>query len=233
MKKLLMVTVALLAAVIINAQSLDEIVKNYTTANKLDKISNLKTLKITAKTSMMGMDLPVEMWMKNPDKIKTVTDIGGQKMIQAFDGQKGYTINPMAGSTEPVEMSADEVKQMQRNNLFQNYLANYHKEGKLTLEGEEVVKGSPAFKIKATIEGGTVLNLFIDKKSYMLAKTAITVTSQGMAMVIESFPSDFKDFSGLLLPMKTTSSASGMEFVTTFTNVEVDVPIDDSVFKLK
>jgi len=233
MKKLTIIIVCILVASFVNAQSLEDIISKYTKANKIDKMLNLKTLKITATTSMMGMDLPVEMWMKNPDKIKTVTDIGGQKMIQAFDGQKGYMINPMAGSSDPIEMSAEDAKQMQRSNYFQNYLANYLKDGRLALEGEEDVKGSKAFKIKATLENGTSMNLFIDKTSYLLTKTSITVNSQGVAMVVESYPSDYKDINGIFLPAKTTSSASGMEFVTTFTNVEVDVPIDDSVFKLK
>jgi hypothetical protein len=37
---------------VISAQSLDEIVKKYTEANKLDKVANLKTIKITASLSM-------------------------------------------------------------------------------------------------------------------------------------------------------------------------------------
>jgi hypothetical protein len=32
--------------------------------------------------------------------------------------------------------------------------------------------------------------------------------------------------------MKTTSSAQGMEFAITFTNVEVDLPMEDSIFKV-
>jgi hypothetical protein len=54
-----------------------------------------------------------------------------------------------------------------------------------------------------------------------------------MAMSMESFPSDYTETNGILLPMKTTMSVSGMEIVTTFTKVEVDVPIEDSVFKIK
>ena len=117
----------------INAQSLDEIVKKYTAANKLDKVANLKTIKITANMSMMGMEMPMVMWMKNPNKIKTVTTINGQDMIQVFDGEKGYVINPMTGSTDPVEMTPDQVKQTLRSNMFQNYLANYFKNGQLAL----------------------------------------------------------------------------------------------------
>ena len=33
--------------------------------------------------------------------------------------------------------------------------------------------------------------------------------------------------------MKTTTTAQGMEFVMKFTKVEVDIPMDDSIFKIK
>jgi len=228
-----MIAVCILTAAVINAQSLEEIVKKYTVANKLDQLGNIKTIKITGNMSMMGMEMPVVIWMKNPDKIKTVTNINGQEMIQAYDGVKGYMLNPMTGSSEPVEVGADEAKQMLRSNVFYNYMENYLKNGQLALDGEETVNGSPAFKIKATIEGGTVLNLFIDKALYRLVKTTATVNSQGMAVTVESYPSDFKEINGVILPMKTTTSASGMEFVNNFTNVEVDIPMDDAVFKIK
>ena len=94
---------------------------------------------------MSGMDLPLEMWMKNPNKIKTLTNFNGQEMISVFDGIKGYSINPMTGSTTPVEMTPDQIKQTQNSNVFQNYMANYLKEGKLILEGEEKVNDKTCF----------------------------------------------------------------------------------------
>src|SRR4030042_6291196 len=105
MKKLFFITSCLLAAAAINAQSLDEIVKKYAVANKLDQVSGKQTIKITASLSMMGMEMPMEMWMKKPNKIKSVTNFNGQEIVQVFDGEKGYMINPMAGSNVPVEMT--------------------------------------------------------------------------------------------------------------------------------
>ncbi len=233
MKKLFLMLTCLLAVTVVSAQSLEEIVKKYSAANKLDKVGALKTIKLTGKMSMMGMDIPMEMWMKNPDKVKSVININGQEMIQAFDGVKGYTINPMAGSAEPVEMSAQDLKSMQRNNMFQNYLENYLKNGQLVLAGEEVVNGSPAHKLNANLDEGMVLNLFIDKSSYLLVKTSATINAEGQTMVMDSYPSDYKEVNGLLIPMKTTTSAMGQEFVQTFTKVEVDVPMEDSIFTLK
>jgi outer membrane lipoprotein-sorting protein len=233
MKKLLLTAACLVAIVTIHAQSLDQIVKNFTTANKLDQTSGIKTVKITAKMSMMGMDVPIEMWMKNPNMIKTVTNISGQEIVSSFDGQKGWTVNPMTGSTEPQEMTPDQITQAQGNNIFQNKIKDYLGKGQLALLGEESVNGKPAFKLKATPAGGPDVTMYIDKSSYLLVKTSTSVDQGGQSMTVDSYPSDYKEFSGLMIPMKTTSSTSGMDFVITYTNVEVNVPIDDSIFKLK
>lgn len=233
MKKIFLAATFLLAAFALKAQSLDEIISKYTTANKLDKIGDIRTIRISAKTSVMGMDMPMEMWMKSPNKIKTVTSFNGQDIIQVFDGEKGYSVNPMAGSSTPVEMTPDQVKQIDRNNYFNNYMARYLKEGRLALEGEENVKGKQAYKIRADLGNGTNALMYIDKASGLLVKTVATVNQQGMDMTVEAYPSDYTETKGVLLPMKTTTSASGMDIVTTFTKVEVDVPIDDSVFRLK
>ena len=233
MKKLFLLTTCLLAAAVINAQTLEEIVKKYSAANKLDQITNFKTIKITGKMSMMGMELPMEMWMKNPNKIKSVTSFNGQEIIQVFDGQKGFMLNPMTGASTPTEMDAESAGSLNRSNLFQNYLENYLKQGKLSLEPEEAVNGVQCFKIKTSAEGGATIFMFIDKSSYRLVKNSAKVNSQGMDVTVESFPSDYKDFNGVILPSKTTTSASGMEFVIEFTNVEVNLPMDDSIFTIK
>ena len=233
MRKLGLVLAGLALASIINAQSLEEIVKKYSEANKYDKLSALSSVKITGKMSMMGMEMPLDMWMKKPNKIKTVTNFNGQEIVSVFDGVKGYSINPMTGSAEPVEMSAEQAKQTQNSNVFHNYLASYYKDGKLNLEGEEKVNEKPAFKIKADIGGGNSMNMFIDKASYLLVKTSTNVNQGGMMITADSYMTDYKDNNGVFLPMKTTTSASGMEFTITFDKVEVNIPIEDSVFTVK
>ncbi|HOP00099.1 MAG TPA: hypothetical protein PLV06_06710 [Bacteroidales bacterium] len=233
MRKVILTLTFLLAAVIVNSQSLEEIVKKYSAANKLDKVAAFKTIRISGNMSMMGMDIPVEVWMKKPDKIKSVTNFNGQEVMQVFDGTKGYIMNPLTGASTPVEMSAAETKQILRNNMFNNYLDSYLKEGALTLEGEENVNGKAAHKIKAVLDGGISMIMYIDKSSGLMVKTSATVPAEGMTMTVDSYPADYKEINGLFLPMKTTTSAQGMEFVQTYSKVEVDVPMDDSIFTVK
>ncbi len=228
MKKLIFIMAGLIVMSCLNAQTLDEIVKKYTAASKLDNVANVKTIKITASMSVMGMDLPMTLWMKNPDKIKSVTSINGQDMIQAFDGTKGFTVNPMSGSTDPVEMTPDQVKQTLRTNMFQNYMAEALKKGQLTLEGEENVNDKPAFKIKYDADG-IVSYIDIDKSSYYLVKTS--TTTNGVS--VDSYPTDYTETEGVVIPMKTSTSAQGMDMVMTFTKVEINTPMEDSLFTIK
>ncbi|NMC37844.1 MAG: hypothetical protein GYA41_05930 [Bacteroidales bacterium] len=233
MKKFLLTFALLSAVTVLTAQSLNEIVKNFTVANKLDKISSLQTIKLTGNMSMMGMDMPMVIYMKNPNKIKSVATVGGQEMVQVFDGEKGYMINPMTGSSTPVEMGPEEARQLLRSNVFQNYLDNYLKNNQLTLEGVENVNGKPAFKIKAAIEGGNVIRIFIDKSSYLIVKTVADVNQGGTAISLESVPSDYTETSGVILPMTTTTSAAGMQFVYKYTEIKVNEPMDDAIFKVR
>jgi outer membrane lipoprotein-sorting protein len=232
MKKTLLLLSAFLLVISVNAQTINEIVKSYSAAIKQDKLSTVKSIKITGKVSAMGMEMPVTIFLKNPNKIKTIISLSGQEMITVFDGEKGYTINPMNGGG-PVELTGAQLQQAQSNNVFNNTVANYFQKGHLTLEGSENVNNKPAFKLKA-MEGTTPIYLFIDKATYLLVKTNSSVDQMGTTQNVDTFLSDYSDISGVVIPKKTSMMANGIEAMSmTFDKVEVNVPIEDSLFKVK
>jgi len=217
----------------INAQSLEEIVKNYSTAMKTDKLASVNTIKITGKMAAMGMEMPMVMFMKNPNKIKVIYTFNGQDMISMFDGEKGYMVNPMMGSSEPVELTGEQLTQVQNNNIFKNEVLNYFQKGQLTLEGTENVNDKPAFKLKANV-GSNPIYMFLDKDSYMLVKTNAIVDQMGTSMNVDTYMTDYVDTEGVIMPKKTTAMANGMEAaVISFEKIEVNLPMEDSEFKIK
>lgn len=226
MKKLIFTMVIAFLAIALNAQSLADIVTKQSQALKEDKYDNVKTLKVTGKMSQMGMDLTMTTWFKAPNKIRVVLSVSGMEITQVFDGEKGYMINPMSGSDAPQELPASQVETMKNNSSFKSPLSQYFKNGKLTLEGSENVKDKPAFKMKA-VDGENVYYIYVDKASYLPVKTSVTTSG----ITVDSYQ-EWSEINGLMLPAKTTSQAEGMEFVMTFDNVEVNVPIEDSFFKV-
>ena len=233
MKKLLFIFIAFIFISGIDAQTINDIVKSYSSAVKQEKLSKVSSIKITGKMSAMGMEMPMVMFLKNPNKIKVVYTYNGQEMVSVFDGQKGYMVNPMMGSTEPVELTGAQLKEVQNNNPFSNVVLNYFKNNQLTLEGQENVNDKPAFKLKANV-GSNPVFLYVDKVSYLLVKTNATVDQMGTPMNVDSFMTDYVDIEGVVLPKKTTMMANGMEAATiAFDKIEVNIPMDDSIFKLK
>lgn len=233
MKKLILLFTAVALVFNTNAQSLDDIVKQYSAAIHSDMLTSIKTIKITGKMSAMGMEMPMVMYMKNPNKIKVTYSLNGMDMISVFDGEKGYTMNPMTGSSKPVELTGEQLKQVQNNNAFRNELMIYYKNNQVTNEGVEDVNGSPANKLKVTPETGNPIFMFLDKKTGLLVKTSTTVEQMGTSMNVDSYMADYTDTKGVIMPKKTTAMANGMEAATiTFDLIEVDVPMEDSMFKL-
>ncbi len=234
MKKTTIILLLLIASAFLEAQSLEEIIMKYSSAIKADRLSSVSTVRITGKTSAMGMEMPLTMIMKNPNKVKVVNVFNGREIVSVFDGEKGYSINPMTGSSKPVELKEDQLKQVQNNNIFSNELMRYYKNGKLTLAGEENVNGKTAYKLKAEIEGGKPVFLYLDKNSYLLLKTSTLVTQMGASVKIESYMYDYSETDGVIIPMKTLAKVNGMDAaMITFDKVETDILVDDSVFSIK
>ncbi|MGI6339771.1 MAG: hypothetical protein ACOXZV_10415 [Bacteroidales bacterium] len=234
MKKTTIILLLLIASAFLEAQSLEEIIMKYSSAIKADRLSSVSTVRITGKTSAMGMEMPLTMIMKNPNKVKVVNVFNGREIVSVFDGEKGYSINPMTGSSKPVELKEDQLKQVQNNNIFSNELMRYYKNGKLTLAGEENVNGKTAYKLKAEIEGGKPVFLYLDKNSYLLLKTSTLVTQMGASVKTESYMYDYNETDGVIIPMKTLAKVNGMDAaMITFDKVETDILVDDSVFSIK
>ena len=59
--------------------------------------------------------------------------------------------------------------------------------------------------------------MFIDKATNLLVKNSVNTSQGGMPVTIDSFPSEYTETNGVLMPMKTTTSMSGMEMVLTIT----------------
>ena len=237
MKRLTLFSFAIIFAIsAANSQTLDEIIKQYSVAIGADNLASIKTIKATGRTSTMGMDMPMTAFMKNPNKIRVTTSFMGQEMIMIFDGVNGYMINSMLGSAQPTELNGEQLRQLQSYNTFNNNLLKFHENKQITFEGTENINGNPAYKLKINVPEllEQPMYIFIDQKTGLPAKATVAVEQMGTLMNVETFTSDYVNVSGVVMPKKSTVIMNGMEIMTMlFDQIEVDIPIDDSVFTVK
>ena len=117
MKSKMMIALLLATAVAgqLIAGELDDIFsKHYEAVGGKDTVMSLKSMKANAKiviSSPQGdMEIPLTLMTKDNSKARAETNFQGMTMIQATDGETSWQVNPMMGSTDPQDMSAEEAK---------------------------------------------------------------------------------------------------------------------------
>jgi len=233
MKKSMTLLAAFLVASVCSAQSLDEIANKYYAANGIEKMEKAQTITMQGTASQMGMEIPITIMVKKPDMVKVVQEFNGMEIIIVYDGVKGFMVNPLTGASDPVEIPAEQLSGVKEYNVFKDSFMEAYKAGRVKLEGEEAVEGKPAYKLSVTGESGNTTTTFIDKESYLVVKTAQTVSQMGQEMLVESYVREYKEINGVKFGTKIAQFVEGSELGgMTFEKIEFDTPIDDSAFKL-
>lgn len=214
------------------AQDLDEILSKHFETIGQDKVLKVNTMTMKGKILQQGMELPIMLQMKRPDKVRMEASVQGQKIITSYDGENGWQINPMMGSLDPQDLGPDQVKEVKSMGDMDGDLYNYEEKGhQLELIGEEEMEGTPTFKVKLTKKDGDKVIYYFDADSYVILKTETTRTIQGIEQTFEQFPGNYKMVEGMAMPFNITSSYQGqtiMEIV--IDTVEIDQEIPDSLF---
>jgi outer membrane lipoprotein-sorting protein len=234
MKKSIFLLVSLLVASVCSAQTLDEIVNKYYAANGTEVLEKATTLCMEGHMSQMGMEMPMTITVKKPNKVRVVVTFSGMEIITAFDGEKGFMVNPLSGAAEPVEIPAEQLGSIQEYNMFRDNMLESFKAGRLKLEGEEAVEGKPAYKLTITDEAGKSTTAFIDKESFLTVKMVATVEQMGQLMEVESYVKEYMDVNGAKFGKVVTQFVNGQELGgMTIDKIELDKEVDDSVFTIQ
>ncbi|MGE0020928.1 MAG: hypothetical protein AB7S72_14745 [Draconibacterium sp.] len=224
-------TVVFAFANVANAQSLNEVLDMHFKAAGQDKLMAAQSFYVKAKVSQMGMEMPMEMKIKKPEKFIVTIDVQGQKIITAFDGEKGWMINPMVG-TDPVELAGEQLAQARQQVDMEGELYNLEAKGhSAELAGKVNVDGKEMYRIKLTTKDGNTKDYFINVATNLVSKVKSKVSAQGQTVDVEQVMSDYKTIDGITMAMKIESKTPMGNAVILMEEVKMNETFDDSVFK--
>jgi len=234
MKKSIFLTLimALLAISLTSAQDLDEILDNYFETIGQESLAKVKTIKATGKAVIMGMDAPFKMISKRPDKIRITIDFQGAEIVQAYDGETAWMINPMNGSPEAIDMTGPEADGLIESGDMDGQLWNWEEKGhQLELEGTEEVDGTEAFVLKLTKKNGNMDYYYIDAEGYLVIKIKSITLMNGSEMEAETLLSNYQDVGGYITPYTIEQRVGGQTAMNLMLDeVTYDVEVDDAIF---
>lgn len=235
MKRLILALLAF-SVLSVSAQTVDEIIKKYSdNLGGLDAFNKIKTAKITATFNTQGMDLPMTISVINGKAAKTEVDAMGSTVVRAYKDGKAWTQNPFAGVAQPTEVTGAEVGDYKATSMLASPLMDYKARGhQVELMGQETVEGVKTYKIKLTSkDDGKPTYYYISTSDYSIVKSESERDVQGNSVNIEVYYSNLKDFNGTKFYMTRTQKMNGETFqATTFTNIELNVPIDEKIFDM-
>jgi|OpeIllAssembly_1097287.scaffolds.fasta_scaffold213973_1 outer membrane lipoprotein-sorting protein len=236
MKKLILFTLTVICFCSLSGLAqdltLDDVLSKYYEATGVNHVKEWNTLIMTGKSVAQGMEFPVTIYMKRPGKIRTEVEIQGNKMLQVLDGDQGWAVAPWSGSTDPQDMTADVVKAMKEQADFEGSLYNWKEKGhKAELIGKEDMEGTSVYKIKVTLVDGNIETYFMDAENFVPLKIASVTKIQGNDTESETFPSNYKEVNGAVLPFAIENKFKGQ----TVSNVliekyEINKEVSDSLF---
>jgi outer membrane lipoprotein-sorting protein len=236
MKKLITAILVLVAFISSPAHaqemSLDAVLAKYYQAAGIETVKEWKTLTMKGKSMAGGMEIPLTVTMKRPGKMRTEIELQGNKMLQVVDGESGWSVIPWSGSTDPQDMTADELKAMKDQTDLEGPLYNWKEKGhKVEMIGKEDMEGTPVYKIKVTRKNGNIETYFLDAESYLPLKIASIAKMQGNDVENETFSGNYQEVNGVMLPFSLETKLKGQ----TISNVVVDSyqvnnDVDDNLF---
>ncbi len=234
MKKTLILFSAILISFVnvVQSQSVDDILEKHFKAVGQEKLVSINSFYIKAKVSQMGMEMPMEMKIQKPDKFIVTIDVQGQKMIQAFDGEKGWMIIPMM-SPDPQALEGDNLKQAKEQVNMEGELYKYKEKGSSAdLRGKVNIEGKDYYRIKLTTKDGNLKDYFIDAESYLVSRVKTKVSQQGQTVDIEQIMSDHTTIEGITMAKKIEIN-SPMPSTIIMEEIKFNEKYDDSIFKQK
>lgn len=234
MRKTMAMTAVMALAVLFTAQAqdLDKILDNHFKAVGQKNLQKINTLKATGHAVMMGMEVPFSMQAKRPGMVRTEVEVQGATIIQVYDGENAWAVNPLMGSSMAMDLTGAEAEGLRENADLDGQLWNYEEKGHaLSLEGDEEVNGKACYVLKLDKKSGQTDRYYIDKEDYLIRKLRTSRSMNGMPTEVEAILSDYREVDGYKMPFLTEQKSGGQTFMTLkMDQAEANVELDDALF---
>ena len=235
LKNAFLFSISFLSILCAQAQTADEIISKWISAmGGREKLASIHTVYAETEVSIMNNPAAGRTYAMNGKGFKSETDFNGQKIIDCYTVNGGWSANPLAGQPTAVAMPASQIKLGQLQLDLSGLLFDYAAKGsKVELLGKEVLKGSPAYKIKLTTASASEIIIYIQDSSFHILENVVKLNADGKDIEITTWFSDYrKTADGYIVPFSSELDLPGLSIAITTKKVEVNKEMDPAIFEM-
>ena len=223
---------ALTVTVSTAVQSVDELIaKNLEAKGGLAKLKSIQSIKQTASLKMQGMDAVMTVYTKRPNRVRQEMKLGGQTVVNGFDGSIAWIINPVAmGSSRPMAVTGPQADMLREQGDFDGPLVDYKTKGyTLALVGAETLGERKVQHLRLVSQSQQVIHLYLDAATFLEVKRATEVEM----LKLEQELSDFRTVDGVTIPFTIRMLTNGVpQSEIRVQSVEFNLAMDDAIFRM-
>jgi len=189
-------------------------------------LENIQDIKITATTSMNGMELKQTTYKKAPNNYAMVMSMNGNVMMQqTFNGERGI----MKGFQGESEIIGEDLENLKIDAVINPELKYSEIGVVVTLEAVESVNDKDAYKIKVVNPTGQTTYDYYDVESGLKVQSKQTsVTPQGEFTQVFNF-TDYQEINGVMFPfLVKISGVQNMELKVS--SIDINTDLSDDLF---
>lgn len=216
------------------SQTVDEILEQHFAATGQEKLLATSTVMMKGKIIQQSFEIPFTSYQKRPMKFRSEAEFQGMKILSGFEGNIGWSVNPMMGSTDPQPMTEEQLERMKIQADYDGLFYNYKEKG-YTVEfvGKEIMDDIETYVLKLTRPNGDVVTSYIDAENYVLLKSKSKMMMQGVETETEVIFSNYKYVNEILNPFSMETKMNGQTVMQmTFDEITYDTDMPDSMFKM-
>lgn len=214
----LAVMALLLSATVARAQrpavSVDSVIAmSVASRGGLARLRSVRTQEMRGHISFAdGPPHPFAVDMARPGRIRTEITLDGGRLVQAYDGNVAWMINPAGprNDTVPHVLPPGEADNIAAGGDMDGPLVDYADKGnRVTLAGLDTADGRPAYRLEVVTAAGLKDTYYIDTASHLQTKWQGHRVMNGEPVVFVSFFRDYRPVDGIMIAFRIDSGTEG------------------------
>ena len=169
-------------------------------------------------------------YLAYPDRVRIETELPGTTLVQAYDGERGWTQDDR-GVRDVPERGLDEIRASLRRDTFTLLLGAY--DGRVRARALPDVKGDNGVRYHAVELSDVRLEpivLYISPDTHLIAKQAYVVGGVGRPLIEETFD-EYRAIDGVQIAFRTAVYRGGVLMVERrVSEIRLNAPVEPSRF---
>lgn len=218
----------------LNAQDVDKIINKHIVAHgDIQKWESIKSMEITGRFTAFSEEEDFYTIKTSKGCYYSELHLDKFKIIEAFNGSTGWTIDPWQEILFPRELNKAEVNVFYQKAEFFTPFYKYKEKGiKVELLENQNVDGMDMIVIKLTRPNNDVETWYLDANTYLEYKCESDWVDFAYRAPAESYFDDFRTIDGIVIPFFIERTFYQRDRITQIENIVFNTEVDESLFEM-